>query len=126
MTKRTRKLDSIGGSEVSARDKVLLSLRLGHSVAASCGAAGVSTSTYFRQRSLDPAFALAADAAKATALCHVESRLLERIEAGDTTATIFFLKSRAGSSWGSGSEINESPELIPPSEPPEVSDMLLR
>ena len=124
--KRTRKLDSIGGSEVSARDRLLLMLEAGHSVRSACGVAGASESTYFRQRSSDRGFALACDQAKNAALNHVEGKLLEAIERGELSAIIFYLKSRAGSAWGAGSEVNESPGLIPPSEPPEVADRLLR
>ncbi|GBE14451.1 hypothetical protein BMS3Abin14_00492 [bacterium BMS3Abin14] len=127
MTKsRRKKLDGIPGPEVSIRDKVLLMLKAGHSVRAACGAAGVSTATYFRQRASDMNFALDCDAAKAGALAHVESKLLEAIDKGELVAAIFFLKSRAGSSWGTASEVNESPGLLPLAEVPEVADLLLR
>lgn len=119
---RSRKLDDLAGAEISPRDKLLLALELGHSVRASCGLAGCSSSTYFRRRTADPAFALAADTAKSAALASVEAKLLEAIERNELGATIFFLKSMSGGSCGSHGLESDEPGLgAPPAEDEEAA-----
>lgn len=63
-------------------------------VYAACEKAGVSRSTYYRWRDTDPDFRAAADEVGEARLDYVEGKLMELINAGDTTATLFYLKTK--------------------------------
>lgn len=59
-----------------------------------CAAAGISRQTYYAWLEADPAFAQDVEDILSAQLDFVESNLLERIQDGDTTATIFYLKTK--------------------------------
>lgn len=63
-------------------------------VGAACEAAGISHATYYRWRGEDDAFREKADDIMEGQVDFVESRLLSKIRDGDTTATIFYLKTK--------------------------------
>lgn len=55
---------------------------------------GINRSTYYKWRKEDPEFATAADEVQEAQIDFVESKLMGLINAGDTTATIFYLKTK--------------------------------
>lgn len=57
-----------------------------------CAAVGISRKTYYNWRDSDPEFKAAADMVKEDVLDYVESKLLDKVEAGDNTSIIFYLK----------------------------------
>ena len=59
--------------------------------------ANIGRSTHYHWYSTDEAYKKAVDEINNTAIDYVENKLFERIEAGDTTAAIFFLKTRGKS-----------------------------
>lgn len=59
-----------------------------------CKKAGLSRETFYQYCKLDPDFASAVEDAKEQAIDYVEGKLYDLIENEDTTATIFFLKTR--------------------------------
>lgn len=63
-------------------------------VSSACSAVGVDRSTYYDWVKKDPEFAEAVEAINDRQLDYVESQLLRRIKEGDTTATIFYLKTK--------------------------------
>lgn len=63
-------------------------------IAAACEAAGVSRQTYYLWRRTDEEFRIAADDIVETQVDFVESQFLNRIRCGDTTAMIFYLKTK--------------------------------
>lgn len=64
---------------------------------------GVSESTFYNRMRDEEAFAEAVKRGEALGISTVASKLMEQINEGNTTAMIFFLKSRAG--WREASEI---------------------
>lgn len=66
-------------------------------VAAACEAAGISRGTFYRWCREDPEFKEQVDAVQETQIDYVESKLLKNITAGDTTAIIFYLKTKGKS-----------------------------
>ena len=56
---------------------------------------GVDRAAVYRARDRHPAVAAALSEARDRTIDHVESRLMQRIDKGDTTAMIFFLKTQA-------------------------------
>jgi hypothetical protein len=63
-------------------------------VCQACEAAGISRSTFYRWRDEDPEFSEAVDEVAEAQIDFVESKLMRLINQGDTTATIFYLKTR--------------------------------
>lgn len=63
-------------------------------VGAACERAGVSRSTYYRWREEDESFRERADDIIEGQVDFVENRLLKKIQDGDTTAIIFYLKTK--------------------------------
>lgn len=59
-----------------------------------CQATGISRGTYYNWHKQDPAFQKAADDINEETLDKVESKFLTNINAGDTTAMIFYLKTK--------------------------------
>lgn len=59
-----------------------------------CENTGINRSTYYKWRKEDPEFATAADEVQEAQIDFVESKLMGLINAGDTTATIFYLKTK--------------------------------
>lgn len=64
---------------------------------------GVSESTFYNRMRAEEAFAEAVKRGEALGISTVASKLMEQINEGNTTAMIFFLKSRAG--WRESSEL---------------------
>lgn len=63
-------------------------------VKAACSVAQISRTTYYDWKKQDEEFAAAVDLVMADQCDEVESRLLQNIQQGDTTAMIFYLKSK--------------------------------
>lgn len=82
-----------------ARKKLLLeALRASRGILSTAiASAGIARQTYYNWLEADPEFASQAGEILELQLDFVESNLLERIEAGDTTATIFYLKTKGRS-----------------------------
>ncbi len=59
-----------------------------------CRKAGISRSTFYKYREDDPEFAAEVNSINEEAVDFVESELLKNIAKGDTTAQIFFLKTK--------------------------------
>ena len=68
--------------------------RNGGVLKAACIATGVSHQQYYAWRRADPEFAAAADEVVELQIDYVEDQLLRQIEAGSTSATTFYLKTR--------------------------------
>ena len=63
-------------------------------IAAACKACGISRRTFYNWHRDDEAFRTAVDEITEMQLDYVEDRLLKLIKIGDTTATIFYLKTK--------------------------------
>ena len=63
-------------------------------VSESCSIAGISRQTFYNWTNKDPEFAEAVEEANEANVDFVESSLLQRINEGDTTAIIFYLKTK--------------------------------
>ena len=63
-------------------------------VLTACEATGISRSTYYKWMKDDPDFKAAASDVAEAQLDFVESKLINRIDSGDTTAIIFYLKTK--------------------------------
>lgn len=63
-------------------------------ISMACEAASVGRSTYYRWYNGDQAFREQVDEVMETQVDFVESKLMQAISAGDTTATIFYLKTK--------------------------------
>ena len=74
-----------------------------------CDAVGISRSTYYSWRRDDEKFREAADEVLESQLDFVENHLLNRIQNGDTTAMLFYLKTK-GRSRGYGDKPVEKPQ----------------
>lgn len=61
---------------------------------AACENSGISRSTYYRWRAEDPDFAQGVEEVMEAQIDFVESKLMGLIRSGDTTATIFYLKTK--------------------------------
>lgn len=75
---------------------------------------GVSTSTLYNRLRDDEEFAEAVKRGEAMGISAVASKLMDQINEGNTTAMIFFLKSRAG--WRESSELKVESSNTKPSE----------
>lgn len=59
-----------------------------------CESVGINRNTYYTWIKDDPEFAQSVDNISESQIDYVESKLLERINDGDTTATIYYLKTK--------------------------------
>ena len=89
-TKKTQKTQKINKKET-----FLKSLKKNLcNISKACEAANISRKTYYRWIE-DQEFKDQVEAVKEGLIDHVEHQLLQKIDSGDTTAIIFFLKTRA-------------------------------
>lgn len=63
-------------------------------ICVACESTGINRSTYYRWREADAGFAEAVDEVMEAQIDFVESKLMGLINAGDTTAAIFYLKTK--------------------------------
>ena len=63
-------------------------------IAPACKAVSINRTTYYDWMERDPAFAESVEAIRQEQIDTVESALLNKIEDGDTTAVIFYLKTK--------------------------------
>lgn len=78
------------------RKKLLLEALTGTRgiVTSACASIGIDRQSYYNWMASDPDFASAVAVIKEEQIDFVETNLLERINEGDTTATIFYLKTK--------------------------------
>ncbi len=77
------------------KEKFLKALANGYGIiATACEAIGIGRSTYYRWYNTDQEFKEKVDEVTETQVDFVESKLIQAINAGDTTATIFYLKTK--------------------------------
>ena len=63
-------------------------------ICVACEATGISRSTYYVWYNTDPEFRERVEEVMEAQIDYVESKLMNLINAGDTTATIFYLKTK--------------------------------
>lgn len=63
-------------------------------VSSSADAVGIAPKTHYEWMKDDAEYREEVEAIKERAIDHVESKLMERIDEGDTTATLFYLKTQ--------------------------------
>jgi ACT domain-containing protein len=81
-----------------SREKTLVAyMKKGCNVSATCSAVGISRQTFYQYRKDDKVFHQALIDAEEAIIDNVESKLLSKINEGDTTLIIFFLKTKAKS-----------------------------
>ena len=78
-----------------------------------CENTGINRSTYYKWRREDLEFATAADEVQEAQIDFVESKLMKLINEGDTTATIFYLKTK-GKKRGYSEKCPTLPETAAP------------
>lgn len=77
------------------KQKFLEALAQGYGIiATACEAIGIGRSTYYRWYNADPEFREKVDEITETQVDFVESKLMQSINANDTTAIIFYLKTK--------------------------------
>lgn len=77
------------------KEKFLEALAHGYGIiATACEAIGIGRSTYYRWYNADPEFKERVDEITETQVDFVESKLMQSINANDTTAIIFYLKTK--------------------------------
>lgn len=77
------------------KEKFIQALAQGYGIiATACEAIGIGRSTYYRWYNADQEFRERVDEVTETQVDFVESKLMQAINAGDTTATIFYLKTK--------------------------------
>jgi len=100
------------------KEKFLAALRQGYGIiATACEAVGIGRSTYYRWYNADQEFRAQVDEVTETQVDFVESKLIQAIRAGDTTATIFYLKTKGkkrGYSEKALPKVAESMLYMPP------------
>ncbi len=97
------------------KEKVLVALKASLGIiTTACEAAGISNTTFINWRNADPEFRAAVEAIESRQGDFVESKLLEKINAGDTTAIIFYLKTK-GKNRGYSERFpaKEAPKQVP-------------
>ena len=95
----------------SKKDVVLDCLKQsGGIIYVACDAAGISRSTFNKWCREDVAFAEAVENVKEAQIDYVESKLMEQINAHDTTAILFYLKTR-------GKKRGWTEKVLPPEQP---------
>ena len=94
------------------KEKFLEALVNGYGIiATACEAIGIGRSTYYRWYNADPDFRERVDEVTETQVDFVESKLMQAINAGDTTATIFYLKNKGG--WKDTQELEQAQPKAP-------------
>lgn len=77
------------------KEKFIQALAQGYGIiATACEAIGIGRSTYYRWYNADQEFRERVDEVTETQVDFVESKLMQAISEGDTTATIFYLKTK--------------------------------
>lgn len=84
-----------------------------------CQNTGISRQTYYNWRRSDAAFGEAADEVVEAQIDYVEAKLMERINEGDTTATIFYLKTK-GRKRGWNEKVKLEEEQPQPPQQPQI------
>ena len=80
------------------KERFLKAFYAGYGIAATaCEAIGISRSTYYRWKNEDPEFRERVEEVEETQVDFVESKLMQLINANDTTAIIFYLKTKGKS-----------------------------
>lgn len=96
------------------KEKFLAALRQGYGIiATACEAVGIGRSTYYRWYNADQEFRAQVDEVTETQVDFVESKLIQAIRAGDTTATIFYLKTKGKKRGYSEKALPKVPEPLP-------------
>ena len=97
MTKVTKpKKTSIQKKQVIKKKRLLKSLKDNHGfIANACEAAKISRKTFYNWIKEDDEFSEAVDEIQEGIVDEVENQLMNQIKEGNTTAAIFFLKTRA-------------------------------
>ena len=96
-TTKTKKKPAVKAVDLSAEKKkrLLKALEVTHGIISpACASAGVERKSYYNWLASDPDFASAVAEIQESQLDFVESSLLSKINEGDTTAMIFYLKTR--------------------------------
>ena len=89
-------IDEILGKMDNVKKRMIDALCLSYGVVTSaCNAADIPRSTFYNWLQTDPDFKAAVADVNDIAIDFVEGKLYEKIKAGDTIATIFYLKSKA-------------------------------
>jgi len=108
------------------KEKFLVALAQGYGIiATACEAIGIGRSTYYRWYNADEAFREKVDEITETQVDFVESKLMQAINAGDTTATIFYLKTKGKKRGYNEKAQPKAPDplptatTLPPPEPTE-------
>lgn len=80
----------------SDKKRVLEALEEAHGIVSiACKNAGIGRTSFYNWKNDDSEFAAAVEEVNESAIDHVEGKLFNRIDDKDTTAIIFFLKTRA-------------------------------
>ncbi len=83
-------------------------------VSTACRKIGISRQTYYKWLKNDPDFETLCNDISEEAIDFVESKLLEKIEQGDTTAIIYFLKTKGKKrGWSEKTEAEPQREIRP-------------
>ena len=80
-------------------------------ICVACESTGISRSTYYNWYNRDESFRRKVEEVMEAQIDYVESKLMNLINAGDTTATIFYLKSK-GKNRGWHERLNQQPKPI--------------
>lgn len=101
------------------KEKFMEALAHGYGIiATACEAIGIGRSTYYRWYNADQEFRERVDEMMETQVDFVESKLMQAINAGDTTATIFYLKTK-----GKKRGYNEKAQLKAPDPLPTATTL---
>ena len=82
-------------------------------ICVACESTGINRSTYYKWREADCNFAAAVDEVMEAQVDFVESKLMELINAHDTTATIFYLKTKGKKRGWTEKQLTEPPAAAP-------------
>lgn len=98
------------------KEKFLEALARGYGIiATACEAVNVGRTTYYRWYNSDPEFKERVDEITETQVDFVESKLMQSINANDTTAIIFYLKTK-GKKRGYSDKVQPAPAKTTPQE----------
>ena len=96
------------------KEKFLEALAHGYGIiATACEAIGIGRTTYYRWYNADPEFRERVDEITETQVDFVESKLIRAIDAGDTTATIFYLKTKGKKRGYNERALPKAPDPVP-------------
>lgn len=96
------------------KEKFLDALAQGRGIiSTACDATGIGRSTYYRWYNADPAFRERVDEVTETQVDFVESKLIQAIDRGDITATIFYLKTKGKKRGYSEKAQPKAPDPLP-------------